>query len=78
MSEQYQEIDPYRVVPSDPDCPLCGHAWRRHDPVDGLCDAPAYAALGACPCGRNRLWMVGRIAHLSRLFLYSREPKESA
>jgi len=61
--------DPYRIVPADPDCPLCGHAWKRHDPEDGCCDAHAEEGFGACPCGRNRLWMAGRIAHLSKLFL---------
>ena len=62
-------IDPYRVVPTDATCPLCGHEWRRHDPEDGCCDAHAEEGFGACPCGRNRLWMAGRIAHLSKLFL---------
>jgi hypothetical protein len=57
----------------DAHCPLCGHAWERHDPEDGCCDAHAGEGFGACPCGRNRLWMAGRIAHLSRLFLI-REP----
>lgn len=63
--------DPYRRVPTDPVCPLCAHEWRRHDPDDGCCDAHAEEGFGACPCGRNRPWMVGRIAHLSRLFLMS-------
>lgn len=36
-------------------CP-CGHEWRRHDPEDGMCDAPepepaAGRPAAACKCG---------------------------
>lgn len=35
---------------------LCGHEWRRHDPEDGMCDAPepepaAGRPAAACKCG---------------------------
>lgn len=41
-------------------CPLCGHAWRRHDPEDGRCDAGPL-----CSCGRDLDWMQRKIAKLS-------------
>ena len=66
-------VDPYRLHITDPICPLCGHQWKQHDPEDGLCDAHAEEGFNACPCGRNRLWMAGRIAHIARSFL-SRRP----
>jgi hypothetical protein len=50
------------------ECPLCGHAWRRHDPEDGLCDAHSDKGIGACKCGREQ-WMRGRIAELARAAL---------
>ena len=46
-------------------CPLCDHAWSRHDPEDGECDAHAEAGFGPCPCGRDLPWMQERIAALS-------------
>ena len=47
-------------------CPLCGHAWNRHDPDDGYCDAHSEERIGVCECGRNVAWMRGKIAALSR------------
>ena len=47
-------------------CALCGHEWRRHDPANGCCDAPAITAHGVCPCGRDMAWMRERSAGLSR------------
>ncbi len=48
-------------------CLLCGHAWRRHDPADGMCDAHSDEAdvLGPCRCGRDLAFMQERIAALS-------------
>ena len=50
-------------------CPLCTHEWRRHDPEDGKCDAPADGAYGACPCGRDPAFHRVRNASLSKLAL---------
>jgi hypothetical protein len=51
-------------------CPLCFHEWRRHDPEDGRCDAPANGnVLGPCPCGRDIAWIQARIASLARMEL---------
>lgn len=45
-------------------CPICFHAWGRHDPEDGRCDAAGN--YGECPCGRSLAWMKREIAKLSR------------
>lgn len=49
-----------------PECPICGHEWKRHDPEDGQCDCPATDGLDACKCGRSLTWMSAVIADLSR------------
>lgn len=50
-------------------CPICGHAWRRHDPEDGMCDAG-----GNCRCGRDIEFHQERIAALSRTALAGEGP----
>lgn len=57
-------------------CPLCGHAWRRHDPEDGCCDAHSDepGIFGPCECGRDVVWMQRKIAALSRAALAEGEP----
>jgi hypothetical protein len=44
------------------ECPLCEHEWRRHDPEDGRCDAPAEDGLFECQCGRDLGWMQEKVA----------------
>lgn len=44
-------------------CPVCGHAWSRHDPEDGCCDAPSTLDPGPCFCGRSlAVWRSKNIA----------------
>ena len=50
-------------------CPFCTHAWRRHDPEDGMCDAPKEGGWSVCPCGRDGDWMRAQSAALSRAAL---------
>jgi hypothetical protein len=71
------ETDPYRHETQEELCPLCAHEWTRHDLQDGCCDAPGFGVLGPCPCGRNRLWMAGRIAHIASLKLAKHDRPES-
>ncbi len=54
-------------------CPFCHHAWSRHVPEDGMCDA------GGCRnCGRDLPWMQQRIAELSRAALAAIRPNPDA
>jgi hypothetical protein len=55
----------YRYVLAD-NCPFCGHAWGRHDPEDGMCDAPDSKTWDLCGCGRDLPWMRRRAAELSQ------------
>ena len=55
-------------------CLICGHLWRRHDPEDGMCDAPADGELGACKCGRDIAWMRYKISKLSHRALTDGRP----
>lgn len=57
-------------------CPLCSHAWRRHDPEDGKCDAPGHKT-GACHCGRDLGWMRDMIASQSRAALSDAPAREA-
>jgi hypothetical protein len=50
-------------------CEICGHAWSRHDPEDGCCDAHDDERLSVCRCGRDMAWMHSRTAALSRMAL---------
>lgn len=49
-------------------CPICGHEWRRHDPEDGMCDAPSNeeGVFSACRCGREIEFQQKMNARLSR------------
>lgn len=67
--DDYKEVVA-EVVSADL-CPHCGHAWDRHDPEDGMCDAPSAEGLGACSCGRDLAWTQEQIATRSREALAS-------
>jgi hypothetical protein len=48
-------------------CSACGHEWRRHDPVDGRCDAHSAepGVFGPCRCGRDVAFTAASNARLS-------------
>ena len=62
------------VTRQEETCLICGQLWRRHDPEDGMCDAPADGELGACKCGRDIAWMRYKISKLSHRALTDGRP----
>jgi hypothetical protein len=64
----------------DEACPACSHEWRRHDPVDGRCDAHSAESgvFGPCRCGRDVAFTAAANARLSQGALDARSPQGEA